>query len=172
MDCMTEEARLQILEQIAGIITGEDRLAMEEVRLCTREPQVYQQRYRSRYQERGIDIPDASGNDLQWLGLADILIEHGYAIERDWKDEKEDFVYFLSHLRPFAALGLSIREDELDEDDDIDAWCGILARQWCAEKVRVADFGIDSDSYVLFLIGEEQLSALQKLAEQIGQWIT
>ena len=83
-----------------------------------------------------------------------------------------DFIYFLSQLRPFAALGLSIQEDELDEDDGIDAWCEILARQWSAEKVRVADFGIDSDSYVLFLAGEEQLSALQKLAKQIGQWIT
>ncbi|EOS63898.1 hypothetical protein C814_00632 [Anaerotruncus sp. G3(2012)] len=169
---MTEEARLQILEQIAGIITGDDQRAMEEVRLCTREPQVYQQQYCGRYRERGIDLPDAAGNDLQWLGVADILIEHGYAAERDWKDEKEDFIYFLSQLRPFAALGLSIQEDELDEDDGIDAWCEILARQWSAEKVRVADFGIDSDSYVLFLAGEEQLSALQKLAKQIGQWIT
>ena len=119
---MTEEARLQILEQIAGIITGDDQRAMEEVRLCTREPKVYQQRYRGRYRERGIDLPDAAGNDLQWLGVADILIEHGYAAERDWKDEKEDFIYFLSQLRPFAALGLSIQEDELDEDDGIDAW--------------------------------------------------
>ena len=68
---------MQILEQIAGIITGDDQRAMEEVRLCTREPQVYQQQYCGRYRERGIDLPDAAGNDLQWLGVADILIEHG-----------------------------------------------------------------------------------------------
>ncbi len=171
MEHMTETEKSQILERIAGIITGEDQRAMEEVRLCTREPEAYQQRYRSRYRERGIELPDTSREDLQWLGLADILIEYGYAAELDWKEEKGEFVCAVSQLRPFPALGLSIREDELDEDGEISEWCGILTRQWSAEKVCVADFGIDSDSYILFLAEEEPFSALQKLAEQVGQSI-
>lgn len=120
--------------------------------------------------ERGV----TSADDLelvQWLGLVDILEEHGWVCERDWKDELEDFSYFVQNLHGFQQLGLELDPDWLDEDEDIPAWCGILTEKWSAQGVRMAAIDIDSDSYVLFPVSSARFAGLQKLAEGIGQHI-
>ncbi|MCI8913413.1 MAG: hypothetical protein HFF38_04660, partial [Lawsonibacter sp.] len=96
---------------------------------------------------------------------------HGWVCERDWKDELEDFSYFVQNLRSFSALNLELDPDWFDEDEDIPAWCGILTDKWAAQGVRMAAIGIDSDSYVLFPVTSSQFETLQKLAGQIGHCI-
>ena len=154
--------------EIAKLISSGDETVLKDVTACTEDPANWFTAHQDRYGERGVD--SASDPDLiQWLGLVDILEEYGWVCERDWKDELEDFLFFLQNLKGYQALQLTLDPDWFDEDDDISAWCGILSEKW--EGVCVAAIDIDSDSYVLFPVAFPQLAQLQKLAEEIGHRI-
>lgn len=156
--------------EIATLISTGDEAVSADISACTSDPVAWFQAHEDRYMERGV----TSADDLelvQWLGLVDILEEHGWVCERDWKDELEDFSYFVQNLHGFQQLGLELDPDWLDEDEDIPAWCGILTEKWSAQGVRMAAIDIDSDSYVLFPVSSARFAGLQKLAEGIGQHI-
>jgi hypothetical protein len=156
--------------EIARIISSGDEAVLRDITACTEDPASWFTAHQNRYEERGVD----SVGDLdlvQWLGLVDILEEHGWVCERDWKDELEDFSYFLQNLHGFQKLGLELDPDWLDEDEDISAWCGVLTEKWAVQGVRIAAIGIDSDSYVLFPATAPQFDELQRLAGEIDQCI-
>lgn len=156
--------------EIAKLISAGDRAVLEEISACTENPRAWFETHQDRYMERSVMSADNS-ELIQWLGLVDILEEHGWVCERDWKDELEDFSYFIQNLHGFQQLGLKMDPAWFDPDGDIPAWCGVLTQKWEAQGVRVAAIGIDSDSYVLFPAPTAQLAALQTLAEEIGQSI-
>ncbi len=158
------------LVEIAALISGEESAVLQSVTSCAENPQGWFESHREQYSQRC--VMSSEDTDLvQWLGLVDILEEHGWVCERDWKDELEDFSYFVQNLRSFSALNLELDPDWFDEDEDIPAWCGILTDKWAAQGVRMAAIGIDSDSYVLFPVTSSQFETLQKLAGQIGHCI-
>ena len=154
--------------EIAKLISSGDEAVLKDVSACTEDPAGWFTAHQDRYGERCILSPD-DPKLIQWLGLVDILEEHGWVCERDWKDELEDFSYFVQNLHGFQKLGLELEPDWLDEDEDIPAWCGVLTEKW--EGVCVAAIDIDSDSYVLFPATAPQFDELQKLAEEIGHCI-
>ena len=156
------------LTEIAQIISGGDEAVLQEVAACAQDPKGWFESHQERYGERSVDSSD-DPDLVQWLGLVDILEAHSWVCERDWKDELEDFLYFLQQLKGCQALQLTLDPDWFDEDDDISTWCGILSENW--EGVCVAAIDIDSDSYVLFPVAFPQLAQLQKLAEEIGHRI-
>lgn len=156
--------------ELARVISSGDEAVLRDITACTEAPADWFTAHQDRYRERCI----LSSDDLeliQWLGLVDILEEHGWVCERDWKDELEDFSYFLQNLHGFQKLGLELDPDWLDEDEDISAWCGVLTEKWAAQGVRIAAIGIDSDSYVVFPATAPQFDELQRLAGEIGQCI-
>ena len=159
-----------VLIEIARLISSGDEAVLRDVSTCAEHPQDWFEAHQDRYEERGVD--SAGDLDLvQWLGLVDILEEHGWVCERDWKDELEDFLFFLQNLKGYQTLHLTLDENLFEPDQDIPAWCNILAEKWKEQGARVAAIGIDSDSYVLFPILIAQFPALQKLAEEIGHCI-
>lgn len=156
--------------EIAKLISSGDEAVLKDITACTEDPADWFISHQDRYRERCIlssDDPEL----IQWLGLVDILEEHGWVCERDWKDELEDFSYFVQNLHGFQKLGLELNPDWLDEDEDISAWCDVLTEKWAAQGVRIATIGIDSDSYVLFPAAVPQFDELQRLAGEIGQCI-
>ncbi len=154
--------------EIAKLISSGDEAVLKDVSACTEDPAGWFTAHQDRYRERCILSPD-DPELIQWLGLVDILEEHGWVCERDWKDELEDFSYFVQNLHGFQKLGLELDPDWLDEDEDIPARCGVLTEKW--EGVCVAAIDIDSDSYVLFPATAPQFAQLQKLAGEIGHCI-
>ena len=158
------------LVEIAALISGEESAVLQSVTSCAENPQGWFESHREQYSQRC--VMSSEDTDLvQWLGLVDILAEHGWVCERDWKDELEDFSYFVQNLHGFQKLGLELNPDWLDEDEDISAWCDVLTEKWAAQGVRIATIGIDSDSYVLFPAAVPQFDELQRLAGEIGQCI-
>ena len=140
--------------ELARVISSGDEAVLRDITACTEDPADWFTSHQDRYRERCIlssDDPEL----IQWLGLVDILEEHGWVCERDWKDELEDFSYFVQNLHGFQKLGLELDPDWLDEDEDISAWCG--------EYVL--------DSYVLFPTSTAQLADLQRLAGEISHRI-
>ena len=158
------------LIEIARLISRGDEAVLRDLTACTGDPTAWYDAHQGQYFERS--ITSAKDPELvQWIGLVDILEEHGWVCERDWKDELSDFLYFVENLNGFQALGLYICPDWFDADGDIPAWCKILTEKWTSQGVRIAVIGIDSDSYVLFPYPVSQLPTLQRLAGEIGQCI-
>ena len=149
--------------ELARVISSGDEAVLRDITACTEDPAGWFASHHERYEERSVDSPD-DPDLVQWLGLVDILEEHGWVCDRDWKAELEDFLFFLQNLKGYQALQLT-----LDPDWFIPAWCGILSEKW--EGVCVAAIDIDSDCYVLFPTAFPQLAQLQKLAEEIGHRI-
>ena len=154
--------------ELARMISSGDEAVLRDITACTEDPAGWFASHHERYEERSVDSPD-DPDLVQWLGLVDLLEEHGWVCDRDWKAELEDFLFFLQNLKGYQALQLTLDPDWFDEDEDIPAWCGILSEKW--EGVCVAAIDIDSDCYVLFPTAFPQLAQLQKLAEEIGHRI-
>ncbi|MCI9444243.1 MAG: hypothetical protein K2P04_05950 [Oscillospiraceae bacterium] len=163
------------LLEIARIISDGDEAVLKEMSGCLTDTEAFYEARRERYEERCVDAGD-DPLKIRLLGLVDILEEHGYVCERDWKDEKEDFFYFFSSLHGIKRLKLDMQEAWLDEDGDIEEWCGILNEKWTDRQCCAAAVGIDSDSYVLFTCTLEELARLEKLApaeypiEKVGRY--
>lgn len=112
--------------------------------------------------ERGID-ENCSVNILFWFIMVDTLEKYNYVCERDWKDEFEDFIYFLSNLKTFD---LDIDNDIFNKDESIIEWCKIIDSK-CEPKC-IGCIDIDSDSYVLFVSNNDEINELKRLAREIS----
>lgn len=157
------------LLDIAEIISDGDGAVLEELARCVGDPGAYYAAHCARYEERGV-YSAGDAEQICWLGMVDILESRGHVCERDWKDEKPDFLHFFSGLAGTKRLGLEIRGEWLAEDGDIQSWCGVLDGKW-APLHCCAAIGIDSDSYVLFPCRLDTLERLTRLAEQTAYCI-
>lgn len=157
--------------KIAEIVSNNDKVVMDEVKECLSDPEKYLKDNAERYGERGIYIVELEDiiddiSELEWIGLVDILDINDYVCERDYKDELEDFVYFMSNLKGVKENNLIVDEEWFDEEDGITEWCEILDEKWEEQDYCVAAFDIDSDSYVLFPCSIEDFKLLQKYADE------
>lgn len=160
------------LLEIARIVSDNDKNVMGEVSECINDIESYFSSHYEEFEDRDIvDFEDEDEDTLIWLGIVNILDKNSYVCERDWKDAKEDFIYFLEELKGIKKNSLEIDEDLLDEDDSVTQWCDILDKEWQKRGFCVSAFDIESDSYVLFPCKLTDLEKLQELAEQIDQRI-
>jgi len=156
-----------VIVEIARLISSGDEAVLRDITACVENPRKWFEKYEDDY---GFGF--AEDLDLvQWVSLARILEEHSWVCERDWKDELEDFLFFVQKLNGFQAQKLTIDPAWLDEEGDIPAWCDVLTEKWASQGVRMAAIDIDSDSYVLFPVSTALLPTLQKLAGEIGRCI-
>lgn len=115
--------------------------------------------------ERGID-ENCSTDILFWLIMVDTLEKYNYVCERDWKDEFEDFIYFLSNLKTFD---IDISNDIFNEDESIVEWCKAIDSKYEPKCIGCID--IDSDSYVLFVSNNDEINELKRLSREISKKI-
>ena len=155
---------------IARTVSQGDSAVLSQATLCSLDTKKYFSQNTSAYAERGIDST-ADESTLKWIGLVDILINANYLCERDWKDEKSDFIFFLQSLNTARSLNLKIDEQQLDDSGDIPQWCEALDLLWEQQGVCIAAFDIDSDSYVIFPCKTSDLPKLQQCAAQSGHRI-
>ena len=170
LDKFKKKPEYNPIVEIAHIVSQGDSAVLTQAALCSADIKKFFFENISSYEERGIDSTTGE-NTLKWIGLVDILINANYLCERDWKDEKSDFIFFMQNLNTFKTLHLKIDEQQLDDSDDIPRWCEILDTLWGQQGVCVAAFDIDSDSYVLFPCKTNDLPTLQQYAAQLGQRI-
>lgn len=115
--------------------------------------------------ERGID-EKCNANILFWLIMVDTLEKYNYVCERDWKDEFEDFIYFLSNLKTFD---IDINNNVFNKDESIIEWCTIIDGKYEPKCIGCID--IDSDSYVLFVSNNDEINELKRLSREISKKI-
>lgn len=157
--------------EIAKIISNNNVDVINEVTECVSNPIKYFQFHKERYGDRCIDNADDI-DTIIWIGMVDILINNNYVCERDYKDELEDFTYFMNDLKTMKENNIKITEDLLNQDDDsIPEWCEYLEQKNVMKDFVIAGIDIDSDSYIMFVCLIPVLDKLKILAESINHRI-
>lgn len=157
--------------EIAGIISEQNELIITEMKKCVSDPKGYFESNKDIFDEWFMN-DSSDDQEICKVALVYLLEQGNFVCNRDWKDEKEDFVYFVSNLKNFKRLGISIEEELLNEDDDISVWASILNDKWNDKGCCLANIGIGSDSYVLFICETEKLEYLQTLSGPDGLKVT
>lgn len=156
--------------EIAGLISYQNQNIMDELRKFMADPHTYFTEHTDMFEEWGM----CSYSEEQYFArdtMVGFLEKENYICVRDWKDEKEDFIYFVKNLVGFQKSGLCLEEDWLDENDCIGIWSGILDSKWKEKGYCLADIDIEADSYALFVCSMDTLNRLRSLAETIGYHI-
>ena len=158
---------------IAAAISADDKAVIARMKDCVSNTKAYVQKNEERFEERGFEIEDLEDEEeeIRWLALVDILEENEYVCERDWKDELEDFVYFVGNLKSVKARALPLEKEWFDEEGNVVDWCKVLDEKWKDLGCCVAAIDIDSDSYVLFAYDVDKVDKLCELAEELDRTI-
>lgn len=165
-----EQSKINPILEIASIISNKDKDVIDKLSDCVSKPQIYFEENIHLYQNRGFtEMSEIS--TIKWIALVEILQAHDYVCERDFKDELEDFVYFINQLNQVKKGNLFLKEEYFQEDDDISGWCEIIDDNWYDKNMCIACIDIDSDSYVLFVCSIEKLDRLKNIANKINQRI-
>ena len=199
---MEKEDYENVMLQICSLITESDSEVAAEVQDCLSHTEIYVSEHLEDYNNRDMHLEDDSLEDCQWLGMVDSLINHGYAVEVDWKSSAADFCWNISSLRRFKQLGLSLdkkfsgddsgieaddfgdykddgdeqysyeREEESFEEQDVPYWCKYLDNQWFDDDICIGQIDIENDSYVLFITDPDTLEELEDLADMLNRRIS
>lgn len=153
--------------EIAKIISNNNSNVIKEIKECVINPNLYYERNKSKYKERGID--NSSNIDtVIWIGLVNCLIKNNCLCERDYKDELEDFIYFMNSMN----YDVKFDKEELNENGYVADWCAELDKKLQPKNLCVGGVDIDSDSYVMFICERNTLEKLSQLAKNINHNIT
>ena len=158
------------LLEIGMCISQEDEAVKVAFEQCLSNMDAYFEEHVEDFEDRGFDedeLEEVEEQELQWIALADSLINHVYCCELDWKCDKEEFADCVNELQGMEVYDLTLEEDWLDEDADVTEWCAVLDEKWQEKGVCIAALDIDSDSYVIFPILESELDKLMELAEKV-----
>ena len=153
--------------QIAKIISHDDEKVIKEVAELIDNPITYFENHKSEYSERWIN--DSNNIDtIIWIGLVDCLIKNKYACERDYKDELDDFIYFMNEMNYDTKLN----KESLSPDGYVAEWCAEIDKKLQTDNLCIGGIDIDSDSFVMFICNNDKLEELDQIAQSINHKIT
>lgn len=159
---------LSYISEIASAITSDNPEIMEKVRFLVGDTYGYVRANGSAYE--CIDTDGYDTDVLCWIELISILGENGYLFASDYKCESEDFLWGLKQLKAYGTISDVVSRIELDEDEDVAVWCGIINK---ALNGRYCICGLDSDndSYELIIADIEMYRKISGIAEKNGHSI-
>ena len=99
--------------------------------------------------------------DHVWEELCEELLRKEKAIELDWKERKDEFIFAVNKLS--AKLNLDVDEKILSDKEDIPRWGKAINVQW--DGYVLSEMDMESDSYVLLILSEENFVRAKKLAK-------
>ena len=104
-----------------------------------------------------------------WWNLYEKLVAKGYAVELSCKCELEDFIHNVQKLIRDKSLdtseNLTIDTAALDEDQCITDWSADLNATW--ETHKLVGMDIETDSFVLMVLSNEEFETAQELAKEL-----
>lgn len=160
------------IQTIASIISGNDSAVIKRTTDCLADGEGYFNEHADAFLERGIEkFDEISLREMQWISMVDILSENQYVCERDWKDELDDFLYFVREQKEMKAAALPLEAEWFDKNADISEWCTIIDGKWKSSGMCLAGIDLESDSYVLFPCRDDKLHELKKLAKILSRRI-
>ena len=144
----------------------------ERLALALRDPAAYQEQFAEEMEERGI-VAALPAQELRDLALIDALLSEELLWESNWKDKASDLVYGINETLTQQRRTHSLSEppvgratvtgpEALDIVQDLAEPAGLA----------VVLFTLDSDSYALSIVADEQAEETRQLAKELGFGIT
>ncbi len=161
----------QIL-QLARLLSMNHSAVMEEMEACVADTEKYCKAHQQEYEILnclGGVITKEDEECIQWIILAECLVQHNIAALLDWKCELEDFAYFVKGLAGKRKYKLAFRTAWFDDEESMEEWCAILNARWQSAGACLVQLDMDSDSYILVPVLSGQYESVRKLADGIGQ---
>lgn len=154
--------------EIAKIISHDDEKVIKDMEQLLADPISYlcDDDDLSEFEKKMIREQKVDDGTI-WQGMITCLTRNNYACERDWKDELEDFFYFLDNLK----YDVKLDKDILDEDGDITEWCARLDKSLQDEGMCIGNMDTGGDSFALFICEIGVLKQLRGMARSIGRRI-
>ena len=142
--------------------------ALDDLSSCIDNPREYYMINKETYEDRGI-FEDEDLDTIIWLGIVDYFLEKEVVFELDFKEELSEFVYAIEDL--IEDRSLEFAEEWFDEESDISEWVKIINYKWSGSGYVLACIDIDSDSYCLFVINNDDYKIIADEANKIGHRI-
>ncbi len=170
MDYLIEKSTdAENYKAIAKLLPDGDAL-FAKVERCIDAPKQYLIDNMERFREREMDENERNC-DIIWATIANEMLDNGNAVEVDWEVTKQDFCLKMKGLAD--KYHLTLNEDWLNEDDEIDTWCDILNKQWADWGLCVAKFTIvcGNFGYFYFIYERQDVEKLSDLCMEVNQCI-
>lgn len=170
MDYLLEKSTdAENYKAIAKLLPDGDAL-FAKVERCIDAPKQYLIDNMERFREREMDENERNC-DIIWAAIANEMLDNGNAVEVDWEVTKQDFCLKIKGLAD--KYHLTLNEDWLNEDDEIDTWCDILNKQWADWGLCVAKFTIvcGNFGYLYFIYERQDVEKLSDLCMEVNQCI-
>ena len=152
---------------IAKLLPNGDTL-FAKVERCIDAPKQYYADNAERYREREMDENERNCNII-WAAIANEMLDNGNAVEMDWDVTKQEFCLKMKGLAD--KYHLTLNEDWLDEEDEIETWCEILNKQWANRELCVASFIMMCGNYfdLYFIYKRQDVEKLSDLCSEVNQ---
>ena len=170
MDYLLEKSTdAENYKAIAKLLPDGDAL-FAKVERCIDAPKQYLIDNMERFREREMDENERNC-DIIWATIANEMLDNGNAVEVDWEVTKQEFCLKMKGLGD--KYHLTLNEDWLNEDDEIDTWCDILNKQWADWGLCVAKFTIvcGNFGYLYFIYERQDVEKLSDLCMEVNQCI-
>ncbi|MFC2493203.1 MAG: DUF6630 family protein [Prevotella sp.] len=170
MDYLLEKSTdAENYKTIAKLLPDGDAL-FAKVERCIDAPKQYLIDNMERFREREMDENERNC-DIIWAAIANEMLDNGNAVEVDWEVTKQEFCLKMKGLAD--KYHLTLNEDWLNEDDEIDTWCDILNKQWADWGLCVAKFTIvcGNFGYLYFIYERQDVEKLSDLCMEVNQCI-
>ena len=170
MDYLLEKSTdAENYKAIARLLPDGDAL-FAKVERCIDAPKQYLIDNMERFREREMDENERNC-DIIWAAIANEMLDNGNAVEVDWEVTKQEFCLKMKGLAD--KYHLTLNEDWLNEDDEIDTWCDILNKQWADWGLCVAKFTIvcGNFGYLYFIYERQDVEKLSDLCMEVNQCI-
>ncbi|HEX8658082.1 MAG TPA: hypothetical protein VF690_11125 [Hymenobacter sp.] len=162
-DALNRLVQLFTLDDAATAQRISERLA-----LVLRDPAAYQEQFAEELAERGIET-ELPAQELRDIALIDALLSEDLAWESDWKDTALDIAEGINDIlarqsRPRTLQPRALMTRREPGPEQLDAVQDALETLGLALVL----FTLDSDSYPLGVVGEEQVEQTRSLAKELG----
>ena len=132
-------------------------------------PESYVEQWEERLDNRGIEEPIP---DLAWIALVDALDELGLVWEIDWKQDAETILFAVGSLLDRRGWLLPAADRRLDQVISQSSYTydllGELHKWLRPHGIILGHLDINSDSYVLIVIKEDECGEIERLTATSG----
>ena len=180
---LTDEKRIKTKSQKQVPASVNENLFVELAKLISNHDEVvvsevftHVERYQLYYQDKTKDYPYRGMNEntpkelIRWFAVIDILEEHGYAEEIDWKETAENIADSLNRIKEKTGIQIDTGMDlsfldgnETVETLETDRILNLIGNNTVEHGYSLTNIDMDSDSYVICLVPNKIYKQCEKL---------
>ena len=163
-----------IFIELSELISNNDEAVASAVFSHVERYQLYYQDKTKVYPYRGMN-EDTPKELIRWFAMIDILQEHGYAEEIDWKESAKDIADSLNRVKKKTGIQIDTGMDlsfldgnETIETLETDRILNLIGNNTVKQGYSLTNIDVDSDSYVICLVSNKIYKQCEELLQGTG----